>query len=186
MDKTTALKIANEFVKDMNPNMWDSTENVNPEQIHLDTRIWEHRNIFPNVALWMNFENSENDDGEEVLVNIYTKLHTGAKFDSDGNSGYNTSGGMNGVGAKATNALSNLFSVASYRDGKVAYALFGEGNLMKYEVRKRDPKKFVGDDRWNPDYYLDYTNGLLTYYSTGCPVDNEYDGTTIQIFKAGE
>jgi DNA gyrase subunit B len=60
----------------------------------------------------------KNDEGEEVLVNIYTKLHTGAKFDSDGNTGYNTSGGMNGVGAKATNALSSFFSVESYRDGK--------------------------------------------------------------------
>ena len=38
----------------------------------------------------------KNEDGEEVLVNIYTKLHTGAKFDSNGNTGYNTSGGMNG------------------------------------------------------------------------------------------
>lgn len=36
------------------------------------------------------------EDGSETLVNIYTKLHTGAKFDSDGKTGYNTSGGMNG------------------------------------------------------------------------------------------
>lgn len=36
------------------------------------------------------------EDGSEVLVNVYTKLHTGAKFDSDGKTGYNTSGGMNG------------------------------------------------------------------------------------------
>lgn len=35
-------------------------------------------------------------DGSETLVNIYTKLHTGAKFDSEGKTGYNTSGGMNG------------------------------------------------------------------------------------------
>lgn len=35
-------------------------------------------------------------DGSETLVNIYTKLHTGAKFDSEGRTGYNTSGGMNG------------------------------------------------------------------------------------------
>ena len=35
-------------------------------------------------------------DGSETLVNIYTKLHTGAKFDSNGKTGYNTSGGMNG------------------------------------------------------------------------------------------
>ena len=45
-------------------------------------------------------------DGTETLENIFTKLHTGAKFDSSGKTGYNTSGGMNGVGAKATNALS--------------------------------------------------------------------------------
>lgn len=36
------------------------------------------------------------EDGSETLVNVYTKLHTGAKFDSEGRSGYNTSGGMNG------------------------------------------------------------------------------------------
>lgn len=36
------------------------------------------------------------EDGSETLVNIYTKLHTGAKFDSEGKTGYNTSGGMNG------------------------------------------------------------------------------------------
>ena len=89
----------------------------------------------------------KNDDGEEVLVNIYTKLHTGAKFDSDGNTGYNTSGGMNGVGAKATNALSSLFSVESFREGKRAYALFAKGELMKFEVRDRDPKKYVSDTR---------------------------------------
>ena len=89
----------------------------------------------------------KNEDGEEVLVNIYTKLHTGAKFDSNGNTGYNTSGGMNGVGAKATNALSSLFSVESFREGKRAYALFAKGELQKYEVRARDPKKYATDTR---------------------------------------
>ena len=77
----------------------------------------------------------KNDEGEEVLVNIYTKLHTGAKFDSDGNTGYNTSGGMNGVGAKATNALSTIFRVDSYREGKVAEATFARGELIDFKVR---------------------------------------------------
>ena len=58
------------------------------------------------------------EDGSETLVNVYTKLHTGAKFDSSGKTGYNTSGGMNGVGAKATNALSETFCVSSVRDGR--------------------------------------------------------------------
>lgn len=35
-------------------------------------------------------------DGTETLENIFTKLHTGAKFDEAGQAGYNTSGGMNG------------------------------------------------------------------------------------------
>ena len=76
------------------------------------------------------------EDGSETLVNIYTKLHTGAKFDSDGKTGYNTSGGMNGVGAKATNALSAHFMVESIRDGKHAVAEFEKGELKKYQEEK--------------------------------------------------
>lgn len=72
------------------------------------------------------------EDGSETLVNIYTKLHTGAKFDSEGKTGYNTSGGMNGVGAKATNALSKSFIVKSFRNGKQAIAKFSKGELITY------------------------------------------------------
>ena len=73
------------------------------------------------------------EDGSETLVNIYTKLHTGAKFDSSGKTGYNTSGGMNGVGAKATNALSETFEVKSMRDSKQATAKFKKGELVSYQ-----------------------------------------------------
>ena len=78
------------------------------------------------------------EDGSETLVNVYTKLHTGAKFDSDGKTGYNTSGGMNGVGAKATNALSSKFMVTSIRDGKCAIARFEKGELKSYKVEPFD------------------------------------------------
>ena len=73
------------------------------------------------------------EDGSETLVNVYTKLHTGAKFDSDGKTGYNTSGGMNGVGAKATNALSESFKVISQRQGTEATAEFKKGKLVSYK-----------------------------------------------------
>ena len=73
------------------------------------------------------------EDGSETLVNVYTKLHTGAKFDSDGKTGYNTSGGMNGVGAKATNALSESFKVISERQGAKAVAEFKKGELVSYK-----------------------------------------------------
>ncbi len=32
-------------------------------------------------------------------------------------------------------------------------------------------------------YYLGYTNNLLSYYSTGCPADNEYGGVSYRIFE---
>lgn len=80
-------------------------------------------------------------DGSETLVNVYTKLHTGAKFDSNGKTGYNTSGGMNGVGAKATNALSKQFTVVSVRNGKKATAEFKQGKLINY---KEEPTLSIG------------------------------------------
>ena len=84
------------------------------------------------------------EDGSETLVNIYTKLHTGAKFDSEGKTGYNTSGGMNGVGAKATNALSKMFCVQSVRDGKIATAIFEKGELKDYKVFKATQDQQAG------------------------------------------
>ena len=84
------------------------------------------------------------EDGSETLVNIYTKLHTGAKFDSEGKTGYNTSGGMNGVGAKATNALSKMFHVQSVRDGKIADAHFEKGELINYAEHKDATQNMTG------------------------------------------
>ena len=81
------------------------------------------------------------EDGSETLVNVYTKLHTGAKFDSEGKTGYNTSGGMHGVGAKATNALSEQFTVISMRNGKKATAKFKKGELIEY---KEEPALSIG------------------------------------------
>ena len=136
----------------------------------------------------------KNDEGEEVLVNIYTKLHTGAKFDSDGNTGYNTSGGMNGVGAKATNALSSFFSVESYRDGKKAYALFAQGELVKYQETKNTENKrgtivqFIPDPEIfkDVDTEADYNRVKkqlweLAYLSPGLHFSLWYQGNTEQI-----
>lgn len=74
------------------------------------------------------------EDGTETLEAVFTKLHTGAKFDSDGKGGYNTSGGMNGVGAKATNALSEWFTVIVKRDGKKHTMKFERGIRVSYEI----------------------------------------------------
>ena len=127
------------------------------------------------------------EDGSETLVNVYTKLHTGAKFDSDGKTGYNTSGGMNGVGAKATNALSKRFIVESYRDGKMAYAEFEKGILKTYKETKNDTKshgtkvKFMPDETiFKEGIKLDYTDlkkqiQELAYLSHGMVFKFKYE-----------
>ena len=104
------------------------------------------------------------EDGSEVLVNVYTKLHTGAKFDSEGKTGYNTSGGMNGVGAKATNALSETFEVRSLREGKLAIAKFKKGELISYSentargVKTGTTVTFLPDETiFKEGIHLDYT-----------------------------
>ena len=104
------------------------------------------------------------EDGSETLVNIYTKLHTGAKFDSSGKTGYNTSGGMNGVGAKATNALSEMFNVSSVRDEKHATASFKKGKLIKYQEEKWKPGEHGTSIQFRPDSEI-FKEGIKLDYN---------------------
>ena len=70
------------------------------------------------------------EDGTNVLVDIYTKAHTGGKFDD---SSYKNASGLNGVGGSCVCLSSKIFVVSSYRDGKCATAQFEEGNLVDYK-----------------------------------------------------
>lgn len=60
------------------------------------------------------------------VVDVVSKINTGAKYDSNA---FQKSVGLNGVGTKAVNALSNYFKVESYREGKVKVAEFSKGVL---------------------------------------------------------
>ena len=86
------------------------------------------------------------EDGTETLESIFTKLHTGAKFNSDGSTGYNSSGGMNGIGIKATNALSERLSVYSQRDGQSAVMKFEKGIRKDYAVKPIANKQAHGTE----------------------------------------
>jgi DNA gyrase subunit B/topoisomerase-4 subunit B len=68
--------------------------------------------------------------GRSALEIIFTVLHSGSKF---GGGGYETSGGLHGVGASAVNALSSQLVALIKRDGQ----------LWKQEFRKGRPKGTV-------------------------------------------
>jgi topoisomerase-4 subunit B len=61
------------------------------------------------------------------VIDCVSKINTGGKYDSGA---FQKSVGLNGVGTKATNALSNYFKVQSYRDGQTKWAEFSKGELI--------------------------------------------------------
>ena len=69
------------------------------------------------------------ENGENVLVSIYSKSHTGGKFEEGA---YKNVSGLNGIGAKCVCLSSNDFVVESCRDGKMAKAIFFKGDLIDY------------------------------------------------------
>ena len=62
------------------------------------------------------------------VVDVVSKINTGAKYDSKV---FQKSVGLNGVGTKAVNALSQYFKVKAVRDGKEKTAEFEKGFLIK-------------------------------------------------------
>lgn len=62
------------------------------------------------------------------VVDVVSKINTGAKYDSKA---FQKSVGLNGVGTKAVNALSNYFKVQSIREGRSKTAEFEKGVLIK-------------------------------------------------------
>ena len=77
------------------------------------------------------------ENGENVLVSIYTNSHTGGKLEKGA---YKNSSGLNGVGGSATCLSSKEFLVESYRDGKSATAAFKEGILQEYKEKSTKEK----------------------------------------------
>ncbi len=68
------------------------------------------------------------------VVDCVSKINTGGKYDSKA---FKKSVGLNGVGTKAVNALSNHFKVQAIRDGKTKIATFERGELKKDERVKK-------------------------------------------------
>ena len=105
----------------------------------LDNSIDEHLAGYCDkidVAVHVDGSVSVRDNGRGIPVDVHpkwkmpavelvlTNLHAGGKF---GQGAYKYSGGLHGVGAKCTNALSEWFKVEVSRDGKVYHMAFAKG-----------------------------------------------------------
>lgn len=99
------------------------------------------------------------EDGENVLVSIYTKSHTGGKFD---HGAYKNSSGLNGIGGSCVCLSSTRFEVTSYRDGKKATATFNQGILDTYKETSAKTAKTGTDIYFIPDPTV-FCNGTIGY-----------------------
>ena len=116
------------------------------------------------------------------VVDVVSKMNTGGKYDSKA---FKKSVGLNGVGTKAVNALSNFFRVESVRDNQQKVAEFSAGNLKLEEAVQESTKRkgtkvsFIADEaifknyKYRNEYVIKmlknycYLNRGLTIYFNG-------------------
>ena len=99
------------------------------------------------------------EDGENVLVSIFTKSHTGGKFNHDA---YKNASGLNGIGGSCVCLSSYYFEVTSYREGKKATATFSKGILSTYKEASAKNEKSGTNIYFVPDWEV-FSNGTIGY-----------------------
>ena len=85
------------------------------------------------------------------VVDAVSKMNTGGKYDSKA---FKKSVGLNGVGTKAVNALSDYFKVKSIRDGKSKTAEFSRGNILQNHEEIEDKDKNGTEITFIPDHEI--------------------------------
>jgi len=91
------------------------------------------------------------------VVDVVSKINTGAKYDSKA---FQKSVGLNGVGTKAVNALSEFFRVSSTREGKQKSAEFERGKLIKDDKEIKTTEEngtevsFIPDEKIFKNYHF--------------------------------
>lgn len=128
----------------------------------VDNSIDEVANGFGNtitVTLYTDGSASVEDNGRGIPVDIhptlgvsgvevvFTQLHAGGKFD---NENYAHSGGLHGVGASVTNALSEWLTVEVYKNGKI-YRMEFESKEIDGAVKGGVPKYHLFDTGMTTD-----------------------------------
>ena len=113
------------------------------------------------------------------VVDVVSKMNTGGKYDSRA---FKKSVGLNGVGTKAVNALSERFTVESIREKELKLAVFEFGNLTKDLPIESSTKRrgtrviFTPDSKIfkNYKYRLEYVERMLknyVYLNPGLTID---------------
>ena len=113
------------------------------------------------------------------IVDVVSKMNTGGKYDSRA---FKKSVGLNGVGTKAVNALSSMFSVASFRENQTVNAVFEFGNLIQEDPVSSSSKRRGTKVVFEPDsrifknyiYRLEYVERMLknyVYLNPGLTID---------------
>ena len=156
---TTGIKGLHHILWELVDNAMDEVANGFGSKIH--------------VIIYEDGSASVEDNGRGVPVDIhptmkisgvevvYTQLHAGGKFD---NSNYTHSGGLHGVGASVTNALSRWMTVDVFKNGTTYEAEFESPEVKKgviksgivkthlFDTKKKTKKtgtfvRFMPDDR---------------------------------------
>lgn len=104
------------------------------------------------------------------VVDVVSKINTGAKYDSGA---FQKSVGLNGVGTKAVNALSNYFKVQAFREGQTKLAEFKKGILVvdarmaKSDERNGTLVEFEPDNTMFKHYHFipEYLEDLMWNYA---------------------
>ncbi len=104
------------------------------------------------------------------VIDCVSKINTGAKYDSNA---FQKSVGLNGVGTKAVNALSNYFKVQAFRDGKTKIAEFKKGKVVtdakitKSSDRNGTSIVFEPDNTMFKNYHFipEYLDDLMWNYA---------------------
>ncbi|MDB5224150.1 MAG: type topoisomerase subunit [Chitinophagaceae bacterium] len=90
------------------------------------------------------------------VVDVVSKINTGAKYDSKA---FQKSVGLNGVGTKAVNALSDYFKVTAFREGKQKTAEFQKGVLLSDKKEEKTTEDngteitFIPDEQIFKNYH---------------------------------
>ena len=96
----------------------------------------------------------EHKSGVSALQVVMTTLHAGGKFDGRADVGYQTAGGLHGVGASCVNALSEWLTVRVAQDDKIYEQQYKRGIPVKDVEVIGDTKNSGTETMFMPDHEI--------------------------------